>query len=559
MTDCKSFYREFLNIDTPYELQENLWQLLQEGRFPVFLKAPTGSGKTESVVAPFLNQFTTNKFTVAPRLIYVLPMRVLVNSVAERIKRYCSRVSPDITVKVQHGDAPGSPFFISDIVVTTLDQFVYGFTRSSREAGHHIDLPAGATASSLVVFDEAHMYRDELTFSVMRATMEILNVSRVPFVVMTATAPESLEKSLFENIKEYKKIYDNSMVSGKVTWSIAEAPLSIHDGLLEKIRSKRTLIVVNQVKRAQRLYEEIKTMLDFDESHIVLLHSRFTKEDRHRHEHKAISILPHKENKKIVVPKNAGIVVSTQVLEAGVDLSAELLLTEMAPADAIVQRVGRCARYTGQEAEVIIFPPEEDNGYKPYRKEHVEKTMKWLMEHPEFDFRDFDEVCTFVDETLDYRADDYEATDTLIDLFECVLYADQKPQNIQVRDGKPVTILVVEPALDENKKRQKKEDQFLNGIYRIYRNGKKISDYSFEVDIKTAWGWFKNRLLQYELQWKYDEKENKYKPNIINLIEKRASSPSDEDPRIGPFRTYILEKVYYDSLTGVKNDQSIFI
>ncbi len=559
MTNCKSFYKEFLNIDTPYEIQENLWQLLQERRFPVFLKAPTGSGKTESIVAPFLNQFTTNKFTIAPRLIYVLPMRVLVNSVAERIRRYCSRVSSDITVKVQHGDVPGSPFFISDIVVTTLDQFVYGFARSSREAGHHIDLPAGAIASSLVVFDEAHMYRDEFTFSVMRATMEILNESRVPFVVMTATAPESLEKSLFENIKEYKKICDNSVVSGKVTWRIAEEPLSIDDGLLEKIRSKRTLMVVNQVKRAQRLYEEIKTMLDLDESCIVLLHSRFTKEDRYRHEHKAISILPHKENEKIVVPKDAGIVVSTQVLEAGVDLSAELLLTEMAPADALVQRVGRCARYTGQEAEVIIFPPEEGNGYKPYRKEHVEKTMKWLIEHSEFDFRDFDEVCAFVDETLDYRANDYEATDTLIDLFECVLYADQKPQNIQIRDGKPVTILVVGPELDEKKRRQKKEEQILDGIYKIYKNGKKINDYSFDIDIKTAWGWFKNGLLKYELQWDYNEKENKYQPRIVNLFEKRASSPSDEDPRIGPFRTYILEKVYYDSLTGVKNDESIFI
>jgi len=559
MTDCKAFYREFLNIDTPYKMQERLWQLLQEGKFPIFLKAPTGSGKTESVVAPFLSQLTENRFTIAPRLIYVLPMRVLVTSVAERIKRYCSRVSPDIAVKVQHGDTPGSPFFLSDIVVTTLDQFVYGFARSSREAKNHIDLPAGAIASSLVVFDEAHMYRDEFTFSVMRAIIEILNESRVPFVVMTATAPESLEKSLFENIKEYKKIYDNSVVSGKVTWNIAEMPLYIDDGLLEKIKSKRTLIVVNQVKRAQRLYEEIKTMLDLDESRIVLLHSRFTREDRDRHEHRAISMLPHKENEKIVVPEDAGIVVSTQVLEAGVDLSAELLLTEMAPADALVQRVGRCARYPGQEAEVIMFPPEEDNGYRPYRKGHVEMTMKWLMDHPEFDFRDFDEVCTFVDETLDYRADDYEATDTLIDLFECVLYADQKPQNIQVRDGKPVTILVVEPVLDENKKRQKKEDQILNGIYEIYKNGKKISDYSFEIDIKTAWGWFKNGLLQYELQWKYDEKENKYQPNIINLFEKRASSPSDEDTRIGPFRTYILERIYYDSLTGVKNDESIFI
>ena len=52
------------------------------------MKALTGSGKTEAVIAPFLSQFVDNKFPIASRMIYVLPMRVLVNSVAKRIKRY---------------------------------------------------------------------------------------------------------------------------------------------------------------------------------------------------------------------------------------------------------------------------------------------------------------------------------------------------------------------------------------------------------------------------------------------------------------------------------------
>lgn len=557
----EEFYKRFLGINNPYKMQKALWDLVLENRFPLFLKAPTGSGKTEAVVAPFLSQFVENRFTIAPRLIYVLPMRVLVNSVARRIESYCKRISPYITVKIQHGDAPGSPFFLSDIVVTTLDQFVYGFARSSTQVGHHIDLPAGAIASSLVVFDEAHMYRDEFTFSVMRAIMEILHESEVPFVVMTATAPKSLEESLFENIDRYINRYYDSMVSGKLTWKMADAPLDVNDELIEKIRSRKTLIVVNQVKRAQKIYQDLKDILDFEDSRIVLLHSRFTKQDRERHELRAVSMLPHKEDGKVIGPCDARIIVSTQVLEAGIDISAELLLTDVAPSDSLIQRIGRAARYPGEEGEVIIFPPEGDNGYKPYRKEHIEKTVKWLKEHPDLNFRDFAEVCTFVDETLDYRAEDHEATDTLIDLYECTLYADHKPENIQVRKAKPVTVLVVEPVIEERKKGQNKKERILKGIDKIYDGSKTINDYSFEVDIKTAWAWFETNpgLLRYELQWKYDAKENKNKLNIVDLLEKRSSTPSDEDTSIKPFRTYILESIYYDPSTGVKNDESIFI
>jgi len=50
--------------------------------------------------------------------------------------------------------------------------------------------------------------------------------------------------------------------------------------LLENVKKRKTLIVLNQVKRAQKVYEEIKTRLELSNNQIVLLHSRFTKKDR---------------------------------------------------------------------------------------------------------------------------------------------------------------------------------------------------------------------------------------------------------------------------------------
>ncbi|MGQ9702946.1 MAG: CRISPR-associated helicase Cas3', partial [bacterium] len=394
-------------------------------------------------------------------------------------------------------------------------------------------------------FDEAHMYRDGFTFSIMRALMEILQKSNIPFVVMTATMPESLEKSLFENIpiSDNQILLGSTSISSNLKISIYDTPLysdsnvNIPDDILEKIKRHKTLIVVNQVKRAQEIYEDIKSRLELNDNQIVLLHSRFTRADREIHEKKAISLIPHKKDGRIVVPEDVGIVISTQVLEAGIDFSAELLLTELAPADSLIQRAGRCARYEGESGEMVIFPIEEENkGHLPYEKEHLSKTLRWLKQNKDFNIRNFEQVCRFVDETLDYQANDYEARDTLIDLYECVLYADDKPQNIQLRDGKPITLVVVDISLGEG---HKKENRIRDAIQKT-----NIRDNSINVDIGVGWKLLKNGILELELN--FDSEKGKWDFSEIKKD-------------ISPFRYYLLEKENYDQLKGIIPDASSFI
>lgn len=545
--DVNEFYKSTFKIASPYKHQLGVWEKLKNNQFPLLIKAPTGSGKTEAILAPFLNQFIERNFAIAPRLIYTLPMRVLVNSVAKRIRDYAEKLNLGISVEVQHGDVPNSPFFISDIVVITLDQFLYGFARASKQVGYHIDIPAGAIASSLVVFDEAHMYRDGFTFSIMRALMEILSKSEIPFVVMTATLPKSLEDSLFENIKiDDKTITTDSFDLGNsASISIRNEPIyneedgvNIDKELYEKIKNKKTLIVLNQVKRVQKVYEKIKQRLDSDEDkplyEIVLLHSRFTRTDRERHENTALSIMTTKENEENISKKKSKIVISTQVLEAGMDFSAELLITELAPADSIVQRAGRCARYKDEKGEIIIFPIENDKGHLPYEKEYLEKTLGWLKGNQNFNIKDFKEVCSFVD-ILDYKADDYEARDTLVDLYECVLYADTKPSNIQLREGKPVYLVVVNLAEGEGRK---KEDRIRDAIRKT-----KIKDNSINVDFGVAWKLFKDGILKLRLD--FDVEKGQWEPKEIKDI--------------SPFRYYVIESMDYNSEKGVVPDETSFI
>lgn len=545
MIKFEDFYKEYFCIETPYEHQKRVWEEIHKNNSPLLLRAPTGSGKTEAVLAPYLSQFIENNFNIAPRLIYVLPMRVLVDTIAERIDKYVKKISSYISVEIQHGDVPNSPFFISDIVVTTLDQFFYGFVRSSMQVGRHIDMPAGSIASSLIVFDEAHMYRDGYTFSIMRALMEILYNSKIPFIVMTATMPVSLEKSIFEQIPltDNQKLVGYTSMNNRLKVSIEKESIftngnvNLSEKILEKIENKKTLIIVNQVKRAQEIYDEIKSKLSLNDEQIVLLHSRFTKDDRKEHEKKAISIIPHKKDGKITKLDGTQIVISTQVVEAGIDFSAELLLTEQAPADALVQRAGRCARYENEYGEMIIFKTEESNkGYLPYKQEHLNKALEWLNNNiVSFDIRNFVHVCNFVNETLDYQASNYEARDTLIDLYECVLYADERPKNIQLRDGKPITLVVVD--LTKGKGRGK-ENQVKDALRKT-----NIRDNSINVDIGVGWKLLKDGILEYEIN--FDREKSEW------LIKKITN--------IAPFSYYLLKNDCYCKLKGVIPDASPFI
>lgn len=544
--NAEQFYKQYFNIEYPHEHQFSAWRHIHSMEFPILLKAPTGSGKTEAVLAPFLSQLIDNRFHIAPRMIYVLPMRVLVNSVAGRIKKYAQWVSPHISVEVQHGDLPNTPFFISDIVVTTLDQFLYGFARVSGQVGRHLDIPAGSIASSIVVFDETHMYRDGFTFSIMRALMEILQKSHIPFIVMTATMPESLKKSLFEDKELFKNIstiIGEMTVESSIQVTMENNPLYsngevyISDELLDKIKNRKTLIVLNQVKRAQKIYEEIKSILDIDESQIVLLHSRFTRSDRKTHEEKAIALIPHKEDGKVVIPEGVGIVISTQVLEAGIDFSSELLITELAPADSLIQRAGRCARYKGEDGEMIIFPVEDEKGYLPYEKEYLSKTFEWLQENNNFNIKNFVDVCSFVDKTLNYQANDFEARDTLLDLYECVLYADERPSNIQLREGKPITLVVVDLSKGEGRK---KEERIKDAIRKT-----NIRDNSINVDFGVGWKLLKEKDGILKLRLDFDREKGEWDFTEIRDI--------------SPFRYYLLEKNNYDQLKGVIPDAGSLI
>ncbi|MEO0180557.1 MAG: CRISPR-associated helicase Cas3' [candidate division WOR-3 bacterium] len=423
---------------------------------PLLLRAPTGSGKTEAIALPFLYQWDEGKWPIAPRLIYVLPMRALANQICDRIKKYADKVDKRIRVSVQHGERHDDAMLFSDIVVTTLDQAIYAYARSTT-IHRHAEVPAGDLANSLLVFDEAHMY-SPYTYGMIHAFLEILRTARVPFVFMTATLPDSLKNDFQQGVLGRGFEFSGPRVQPpaierRITLETRPDPLlsengSLNPKALDLIGDKKALVVLNQVGRAQEVYRQMRNK--FGKDKIVLIHGRFTKEDRARLEKEVEGRLGRNGS--------GGVVVATQVCEVGLDISADALLTELAPADSIVQRAGRVARWGG-EGEVYVFGVKEgmekEDFWKsdevekealPYEAKHIVETLRALENKP--DLASWDDVQKFTKD-LSYRVDHSACSSAAWHLLEdSILLATERPrpEDVAVREGKSITLVPVEVA-----------------------------------------------------------------------------------------------------------------
>ncbi|MGF1643460.1 MAG: DEAD/DEAH box helicase [Thiotrichales bacterium] len=123
-----------------------------------------------------------------------------------------------------------------------------------------------------------------------------------------------------------------------------------------------TLVVVNTVERATELFDALRTDKQRrSDSDLRLVHSRFRGAEKARWRSEFL-------NRNACAPGTNRIIVATQVIEAGVDVSAALLITELAPWANLVQRFGRCARWGGTARVVVAdFEYTTDKASAPYR------------------------------------------------------------------------------------------------------------------------------------------------------------------------------------------------
>lgn len=159
-------------------------------------------------------------------------------------------------------------------------------------------------------------------------------------------------------------------------------------------------MVVNTVKRAQALFLEFRKLLHErgDPLEIRCLHSQLFESERSETEKWVLQRFAKESSEK-------SLLIATQVVEAGLDISADVLLTELCQANALLQRVGRCARFEGEKGTVHVcsVEGEQERRNRPYEPKLMEKTelflkrqeavqiqMAWEQELIEFVHGDYD-------------------------------------------------------------------------------------------------------------------------------------------------------------------------
>jgi CRISPR-associated endonuclease/helicase Cas3 len=124
-------------------------------------------------------------------------------------------------------------------------------------------------------------------------------------------------------------------------------------------RRQRVIIICNTVSQAQGIYRDLSALNDDGELNITLLHARFLPEHRAKKENSLKDIFA--ENWRTTNNTNCQVLISTQVIEAGINITCEVLHTQLCPMNSLLQRAGRCARFSGEIGEVFIYRKVEVN------------------------------------------------------------------------------------------------------------------------------------------------------------------------------------------------------
>ena len=332
----------------------------------VIVIGSTGMGKTEGALL----------WSNSDKTFFTLPLRISINAIYDRIKETIgykhvgllhSTAIDYLNEKNEEDEfekIDQARNLYEKITTCTIDQvFPFVFKYRGYEKIY-------ATLSySKVVIDEIQAYSPEIVAVILKG-LQMINNLNGKFMVMTATLPRIYKEKLDEmGIKfEYNEFIKDT-VRHKIQLVDSGIEQDIEE-IKENAKNKKVLIIVNTINKAIELYEKLK------HEDVNLLHSRFIQTDRSEKEGKI------KEFSKNI--NEAGIWITTQIVEASLDIDFDMLYTEMSSLDSLFQRLGRCYRsreYSGNMPNVKIYIKETSGVGYIYDKEIYEKSIEILKSY----------------------------------------------------------------------------------------------------------------------------------------------------------------------------------
>lgn len=341
--------------------------------------APTGSGKTLVVLdfALRLRSCLKEKMGFTPRIIYALPFLSIIDQNAQVlgdvICNFGLETTTDImlvhhhlsdysykTIENEYNPDEGEILiegWDSEIIITTFIQLFHTLFSNRNRAIRKFNKIAG----SIVILDEIQSFPHKYWLLFKETAEQMAKYFNTYFVMVTATQPAIFDKTteLLPNNKDFFSAFNRYQVKTNT------APQNLTDFsqmILRKLREnkKSTLIVLNTINAAKTLYCEIKNEFQSLGFETYFLSSHVIPKIRLQRIKK---IMNNREKNKLQL------VISTQLVEAGVDIDFDFVVRDLGPFDSVNQVAGRANRNqkSGKaEVEIVCLKDDRDKKFYSY-------------------------------------------------------------------------------------------------------------------------------------------------------------------------------------------------
>lgn len=487
------------------EIRENLYNIC--GNFfaskrdeKIFsINIPTGSGKTLNVINAALKILSHDKSL--KRIIYTLPFTSIIDQTSEIIDKIflTNGIKTDKFFTVHHhlaeikesedenemicGDK--AQFIVENwdkpFILTTFWQLFNSIIANKNSQLRKFN----NISDSIIILDEIQTipYRYwELANKTLSKIAEIFNCR---IILLTATMPLIFDESNHEIVPviEYDKRKECfskfSRYILKPINNIKKIPIKqLQDLAFKKIETepdKNFLFVFNTIKTSMLFFNSLREK--FPDEELIYL---------------STNIIPIERREKIEKIKNSQkrkIVVSTQLIEAGVDIDLDVVFRDFAPLDSIIQTAGRCNRNNRDiEGEVFIFKMENSSGKEDcnyiYKGITLDATLDLFKEKNEIRESElFDLINKYYEEIKDKKSDD-DATN-ILNLMKELDYENMVKKFKLIDEDQPSTLLFIEKD-EVAAKIWKKFEEMVGNKEEFIKIKRELFDYILSIKTKNA-------------------------------------------------------------------------
>ena len=350
----------------PHKVQKDFYESVnKEGIY--ILEVEMGKGKTEAALYASYKLLQAGK---ASGLYFALPTKLTSLSIHKRMLAFIDAISTDgSTAKLvfqnsnlylnaySENCSPGGDWFderkrgiLAPFGVGTIDQALMSVINVK-----HSSLRAFGLAGKVVIIDELHSY-DEYTGSLILYLIKLIRKLGGTVIILSATLRNETKRNILgkeptvssyplitisQKEDELLELQTSASKDKIITILHANKKVGIDQAISISLKGGKVLWISNTVDEAQNVYSILQSRCNGLGVVVGLLHSHFIQNDRKRIEDEYIPYFS-----KVEKRSNKGVIlVGTQILEQSLDIDADLMITEIAPIDMLLQRIGRLWRH----------------------------------------------------------------------------------------------------------------------------------------------------------------------------------------------------------------------